>query len=451
MAPNIQSGYARSGDITIAYQVAGEGPPMVYVPGFVSHVELNWEAPFYRRAFERATRFCRVITFDKRGTGLSDRVASLGTIEERMDDIRAVMDAQGIERAAFFAMSEGGPLSLLFAATYPERVSRLGLYATFPKLLATPDHPAGIPEDAGQRFVDLLTTEWGSGKVLERFVQHAADRAASLATMSRWERMVSTPAIALQILRSILDIDVRAVLPTIHVPTLVIHAKGDPIIPATLGRYMAEHLPDCRGYVELDADFHASWREEDQDAVMDPFEEFITGQITSKLAPSRRMLTTIVFTDIVESTRRARELGDAKWREVLESHFAMARQEVERFRGRLVETTGDGILACFDGPARALRCAQRLVERAPESGLAIRVGVHTGECEESGNRLIGLTLHLAARVMAIANAGEILVTRMVRDLVGGSGICFQERGAHLFKGFESEIPVSAVDLSRANP
>jgi class 3 adenylate cyclase len=245
-------------------------------------------------------------------------------------------------------------------------------------------------------------------------------------------------------MRRILDIDVRAVLPSVQAPTLVLHATGDPIIPQALGRYLADHLPDCRGYVEIDGKFHVSWREDDQDTVMDHFETFVTGQIASRTAPSRRILTTIVFTDIVDSTRRARELGDARWRELLESHYETARRTVEQFRGRLVERTGDGILASFDGPARAVHCAQQLAREAETASLPIRAGVHTGECEVSGEHLIGLTLHLAARVMASAGANEIRTTRTVRDLVFGSDLQFEDRGPHRFKGFEGEIQVFAL-------
>lgn len=440
----VDTGYARSGDVTIAYQIAGHGIPVVFVPGFVSHVEENWQAAPYRHAFERSTHFARLITFDKRGTGLSDRNVNFGSLEQRMDDIRAVMDSVGVERAVVGGWSEGGPLSMMFAATYPERVEKLVLIASFARLVSAPEYPIGITEEQADKLLSLMQGKWGTGDVLRRFIQHAPDVDALLTLASRWERLTATPSMVVEIMRHNIRIDVRSVLSSVQVPALVIHASRDPMIPVALGRYLADHLPNCKRFVEIDADFHLSWLEQDQDLVMDPIEQFVTGDIASKIAPVDRILTTILFTDIVDSTRRARQMGDSQWRQVLDAHDAAAREEIERFRGRLIERTGDGILASFDGPARAIHCSQRLNLRASTLGLAIRAGVHTGECEQRGDRLAGITLHLAARVMGLAGPGEILTTQTVRNLVDGSRLTFEDRGAHALKGFDGQIQIFAV-------
>lgn len=276
------------------------------------------------------------------------------------------------------------------------------------------------------------------------FVQDAPDSDSLLALAARWERLTATPAMAAQIMRHNFQIDVRDVLPSVRVPAMVVHAAGDPMIPVSFGRYLAEHLPACQRHVELDGNFHTSWLDRRHDLVLDPIEDFITGEITSDVAGGERILTTVLLTDIVDSTRQARELGDARWRGVLDAHDAMVREEVQRVRGRLVVHTGDGMLASFDGPARALQCVRRLASRIRTLGLEVRAGVHTGECEVRGNNLAGITLHVAARIMALAGPGEILATRTVRDLVAGSGLAFVDRGAHALKGFDTHVQVFAV-------
>jgi len=418
--------------------------PVVFVPGFISHVEENWSAPPYRHALERVTRFAQLITFDKRGTGLSDRSVDFGSLEQRMDDIRAVMDTVGIDRAAIAGMSEGGPLSIMFAATYPSRVDRLILYATFARLSWAPDYQIGRTEEQVASRLLHIEAAWGTGQVLSRFIQYAPDAETLLQLSARWERLTATPAVAAQVMRQNFQLDVRHVLSSVHVPALVVHAARDPVVPSVFGRYLAEHLPNCQRYVELDGDFHTSWLVEHHDLVVDPMEEFIVGGVTSKVAQTHRVLTTILLTDIVDSTRRAAEMGDARWRAVLDAHDAAARDEVGRFGGRLVERTGDGILASFDGPARAVLCARQLAARLRTLGLAIRAGVHTGECEVREDRLAGISVHLAARVMALAGAGEIFTTSTVRDLVGGAGLTFHDRGPHSLKGFDHPIQVLAV-------
>lgn len=439
MLPKPDIAYAQSGSVAIAYQVTGEGAPLVWVPGFISHVDMNWESPFYRHGLERASRFARVATFDKRGTGLSDRSVNFGSLEERMDDIRAVMDAVGFERCSLCGFSEGGPLSILFAATYPERVEKLVVYGSYARLAWAPDYPNGRSDEAAAAYADGAQRLWGTGRVLSRLAQHAPDPETEQKVMARLERYTATPEMASRILRHNQQIDVRAVLPLVSTPSLVIHASADPVLAAAHGRYLAEHLPNCKGYVEIEGDFHVSWLDEHHDLILDPLEEFVTGHKASREDSTERFLTTIVFTDIVDSTLRAQTLGDARWRSLLDAHDTAANQEVARFRGRMVKFTGDGTLSCFDGPARAVRCAQALVARARELGLEIRAGVHTGECEARGEDLSGIAVHVAARVMALAGGHEVLTTRTVKDLVDGAGIVFQERGLQSLKGIPSEI------------
>lgn len=438
--------YAQSGAATIAFQVTGEGPPLVWVPGFISHVDMNWESPFYRHGLERVSRFARVATFDKRGTGLSDRSVDFGSLEERMDDIRAVMDAAGFARCVLCGFSEGGPLSILFAATYPERVEKLVVYGSYARLAWAPDYPIGRPDEAAAAFASGVQAQWGTGNVLRHFAQHAPDLDSELRVMSRLERYTATPEMAARIMRHNQLIDVREALPLVSAPSLVIHAAQDPVLSVAHGRYLAERLPNCRRYVELEGDFHVSWRDEHHDLVVDPIEEFVTGQVTRPGDSTERFLTTILFTDIVDSTARAQALGDAAWRSLLDAHDVAATEEVARFRGRLVKFTGDGILVCFDGPARAVRCAQSLVARTRALGLEIRAGVHTGECEARGEDLAGIAVHVAARIMLFAQPHEVITTRTVKDLVDGSGLIFQDRGLQSFKGVRNEIQVFATTL-----
>jgi class 3 adenylate cyclase len=439
-----QTRYAQSGRVSIAYQVAGDGVPLVWVPGFISHAEMNWEIPPFAHALERMVRFARFAVFDKRGIGLSDRSVDFGSIEERMDDIRAVMDAVGFERASIFAISEGGPLSILFAATYPERVDKLVLYGSFARLSWAPDHPIGVPDGVTAEWLAMLERTWGTGQVLRTLAQYAPDPITEQALLSRLERYTATPPMAAAIMRHNLQLDVRQVLPSVHTPAMVIHTVGDPVVPVAVARDLAQRLANCQRYIELDEAFHVSWRGDHHDLVVDPIEEFLTGEIISREEPGERVLTTVLFADIVDSTTHARELGDARWRSLLDAHDRAASEEIGRARGRMVKHTGDGVLACFDGPARAVRCAQRLASRARSLGLEIRAGVHTGECEVRGDDLAGITVHVAARVMALAGGGEVLATRTVRDLVDGSGLKFEDRGAQALKGITDTVQVFAA-------
>jgi class 3 adenylate cyclase len=433
--------YTRSGDVTIAYQRWGAGVPIVWVPGFISHVELNWEAPIFAHALGRGGEYAEMVSFDKRGTGLSDHTVDFGSFEERVDDIRAVMDAVGWERACVGGMSEGGPLAILFAAMYPERVDKLYLYGTFARFSRAPDYPVGAEP------IDLTSTieaMWGTGAILKHFAQHAPDPETETRLMSRFERYTATPQQAAHILMQVNDIDVRAALASVQAPTLVMHCAGDPIVPVRLGRYLAENLPNCARYVEFEGDYHASWTAEVTDEFVDATEEFITGTITSNRASSERVLATVLFTDIVDSTARAQDVGDREWKALLDRHDGVCLDEVGSHRGRVVKTTGDGVLATFDGPARAVQCAQRIVDRVQGLGLSLRAGIHVGECEMRGDDVSGIAVNIAARVMSEARDNELLVTRTVKDLALGSGLSFEPQGSRLLKGVDEEIDVYSL-------
>ena len=431
--------YAKSGDVNIAYQVFGEGPvDLVFVAGFVSHVELIWDDPLLRRFFERLASFARVINFDKRGQGLSDPVSGAPILEERMDDVLAVMDAAGSERAAFFTVSEGGPLAMLFAATYPERVSALVLYGTLVKGTYSEDYPYALSSELWD-MIDGL--DWGQGITANLLAPTYALDEEFVQRWARFERMSSSPGMFRQIMRMCSRVDVRHVLPTVTVPTLILHRSGDATVPVEVGRYMAERIPGAK-YVELPGDDHL-WFVGDIDPVIEETEEFLTGARTA-VEPDR-VLATVMFTDIIESTRRGAELGDRRWRDLVERHDQLMRRELERHRGREVKTMGDGFLATFDGPARAIRCACAARDAVQPLGIEIRAGLHTGECElVPGGDVRGIAVNIGARVGSAANAGEVLVSRTVADLVVGSGIEFSDRGSHALKGVPGEWQLFAV-------
>ncbi|MEE8121435.1 MAG: adenylate/guanylate cyclase domain-containing protein [Anaerolineales bacterium] len=429
--------YARSGDIHIAYQAVGRGPlDLVYVPGWVSHVELAWEEPTLARFLRRFASFSRLIAFDKRGTGLSDRVPNdqLPTLEERMDDLRAVMDAVRSERAALFGSSEGGNLCALFAATYPERTTALVMYGTFAKRIWSPDYPwAPTPEKREQEYA-LVEREWGSLMDLAHYVPSKIDDEAFARRLATYMRRAASPGAAVALLRMNTQIDIRAILPTIRVPTLVIHRTGDRDVNVEEGRWLAEQIAGAR-FVELSGDDHLPWVG-DQDAILDEIQEFLTG--VRPTPESDRVLSTLLFTDIASSTELADRLGDRAWIELLEQHHAMVRRELTRFRGREIDTAGDGFFATFDGPARAIRCALNVVEAGHQLGIKIRAGLHTGEIEVTGPKIGGIALHIGSRVAATAKPGEVLVSRTVKDLVAGSRIRFVDRGTHVLKGVPDE-------------
>jgi class 3 adenylate cyclase/DNA-binding SARP family transcriptional activator/pimeloyl-ACP methyl ester carboxylesterase len=435
--------YARSGDLSIAYQVVGDGPQdVVFVQGSVSHVELGWETAPFSAIYRRLSGFSRMITFDKRGTGLSDRGAELPTLEERMDDVRAVMDAAECERAAVVGMSEGGPMAMLFAATYPERVSALVLWATFARLTWAPDYPDGMEAQACEWFCDQIKENWGEGQAFRWIsTQDAPEDEATLRHLARFERNAATPTMAAALNRFGVRTDARHVLGAISAPTLVVHRSGDPLTPVVNAHYVAEHIRGAR-LAEFPGDFHLSGIGNDEDA-LDEIEEFLTG------APPEpemdRVLKTVLFTDIVGSTERAVQVGDQRWHELLDTHDTAVRRELERFHGQEIKTIGDGFLACFDGPERAIRCAARIADQARTVGLEVRAGLHTGECEARGDDLGGIAVHIAARVAALAQPNEVLVSRTVTDLVVGSRLEFADRGEYELKGVPGMWRLFAVE------
>jgi pimeloyl-ACP methyl ester carboxylesterase len=433
-----QTQYARAGDVSIAYHVVGDGPgDLVLVPGFATHLEIQWEAPPYAHFLERLASFSRLIVFDKRGTGLSDPVNDVPTLEERIDDVRAVMDAVGSERATLFGISEGGPMSILFAAAHPARASALVLYGAIARSTEAPDYPWASPADAlRESAAEFIAPYWGQDArgMLEIFAPSVADDPQAVEFVGRLERSAASPAMVQQIFEMFLDIDVRAVLPTIHVPTLVLHRRGDRVVNRRAGEWLAAQIPDAR-YVELPGIDHLPWAG-DADAVIGEVQEFLTG--ARSVPEPDRVLATVMFTDIVGSTERAAEIGDARWRELLSAHQTAVRDELARFRGREVKTLGDGSLATFDGPARAIRCGLAIAKAAGPFGLEVRVGLHCGEVELIGDDVGGIAVHIAARVGALARPGEVLVSSTVKDLVAGAGIQFADRGTKQLKGLSDE-------------
>ncbi len=435
--------YARSGAVNIAYQVVGDGPlDLVFVMGWVSHLDYFWEEPALARFLARLGSFSRLILFDKRGTGLSDRVpdSELPTLEQRMDDVRAVMDAVGSERAALLGVSEGGPMCGLFAATYPQRTSALIMYGSYARRTRDAAYPWGPSEEEHEQFLEHLRAEWGGPVGL-------AERAPSMVHDARFREWYTTyltrsasPGAVLALTRMNAQIDIRNILSTVRVPALVIHRTGDLTLPVGGARYLAAQIPGAK-LVELPGSDHILWVG-DQDAVLDEIEEFLTG---ARRGPEPdRVLATVSFTDIVGSTERAAQVGDRRWREFLESFYAAVRRELARFRGREIDTTGDGFLATFDGPARAIRCAASTSQAVRALGIEIRTGLHTGEIELMGEHVGGIAVHIGARVAALARPGEVLLSSTVKDLVAGSGLEFQDRGAHTLKGVPGEWRLYAV-------
>jgi len=434
--------YARSGDVHIAYQVFGEGDlDVVLVPGYTTHVELVWEHEPSARFMERLASFARVISFDRRGSGLSDPVAEAPTFEQRMDDVRAVMDAAGSERAALIGISEGVPMSILFAATYPQRVHALVCSGGMARSTYADDYPWAVPAEAlVEAGLELILPHWGDGSLIEVVAPSQADDPQSRAFFGRMQRATASPGMMTALARMFLEVDVRDVVPTVHAPALVIHRVHDRLVNVRHGRWLAEHLPNAR-LVELPGGDHFPWYE-GADEWLGEVQEFLTG--SRPLPEPERVLATVLFTDIVDSTRTAAELGDHRWREILERHQRAVRDSLGRFQGREVKSTGDGVLATFDGPARAIRCARAIVEESEPLGIRIRAGLHTGECEVMGDDIGGIAVHIAARVSALAQGGEVLVSRTVKDLVVGSGIAFADRGAHTLKGVADTWQLHAV-------
>jgi pimeloyl-ACP methyl ester carboxylesterase/class 3 adenylate cyclase len=434
--------YAKSDDVHIAYQVIGDaGPDLVFVPGWVSHVEYAWEDPTLSRFLGRLACFSRLILLDRRGTGLSDRVIDLPSLEQRMDDVRAVMDAAGSERAALFGLSEGGPMCTMFAATYPKRTSALVLLGTAARFTRGPDYPIGIPPDLLDAFIEEISSAWGSGVSAEMFAPSVAHDEAFRRSWARFERFAASPAGIRTLLRILHETDVRHILPIVRVPTLVLHRQGDRMIRVEGGRYMADRIPGAR-YVELPGDDHFPWVG-DSDAIIDEVEEFLTG--TRTVREDERVLATILITDIVGSSARAAGKADRRWRDVLARHDALTRRELARFGGREVKAVGDGFLAVFDGPARAIRCACALRDGVRRLDIEIRAGLHSGECELLDDDVKGIAVHIAARVAARAAGGEVLVSGTVKDLVAGSRLQFIDRGTHDLLGVPDQWRLYAVE------
>ena len=439
-APPIR--YAANGDIHIAYRVHGDAPvDLVIVAGAFSNLDVLWEIAEYRECIERLATFARVITFDKRGMGLSDRVRA-GTLEERMDDMRAVLDDVGSESAALFGNSEGGPMSMLFAATHPERTRALILCGAEIKEELSEDWPWG--ESTRAEFDEAMQIErvlerWGKGLGLQYFIPSRGDDERLRELWGRLQVQSASPHEAVAFMRMAFEIDVRHVVPTITTPTLVLHRVGDRICDVENGRWLARHLPNAK-YVELPGENHLAFV--DGDDILDEVREFLTG--VREPAEPERVLATVLFTDIVGSTARAQELGDRRWRDLVQRHHDVVRRELERFRGREVDTAGDGFFATFDGPARAIRSAKAITESVRGLGLEIRAGLHTGEVELAGDAVRGIAVHTGARVAAQAGPSEVLVSQTVKDLVAGSGIELEDRGAHELKGVPGEWRLYAV-------
>ncbi len=434
--------YARSGEVHIAYQTMGDGPvDVLWVPTWIWQVEHVWEQPWIARMLRRVSGFGRLIMFDRRGTGMSDKVAGAPTLEEQMDDVVAVMDAVGSERAAVVAMFEAGSMACLFAATHPERTRALVLYEATPRMTKAPDYDWPMTREQREAAVDGLRENWGTGAWTLSLSSPLADDQARRAWTARLERLAVSPGTAVAMFRMHSEIDVRPVLPSIQAPTLAVHRPGDRYIDIRHSRYIAEAVPDAR-LVEISGE-HTLPFGPGQEELVDELEEFLTG---ARHAPDpERILATVMFADIVDSTRRAAELGDRGWRGLLETVNGSIERELELYRGRIVKRMGDGLLATFDGPARAIRCATAIRDGARgHFGLEVRTGLHTGEIELMGNDVGGIAVHIGARVSARAGPGEVLVSSTVKDLVVGSGIGFQDRGEHELKGVPDRWRLWAV-------
>jgi pimeloyl-ACP methyl ester carboxylesterase len=440
--------YALSGDVHIAYQVVGDGPfDVIFVPGFVTHVELQWRLPGMGDFIRDLGSFSRLIRFDKRGSGMSDPVSGAPSLETRMDDVRAVMDAVGSARAAFYGLSEGAAMSILFAATYPERTAALVVRSCSPRTMWAPDFPWGRREEAYRREVDLALRVFAA-----RAEARAAMRAIGMQTEAEVEAFIdyvrysTSPGMLDALYRMNKEIDIRQVLPAVGVPTLVLHGSEDQIVPVEAGAYTAQHIRSAR-FIELPGVGHLSLGAGGT-RIQDEIERFLTDVWQTggwRDAEPDRTLATVMFTDIVESTATAIKFGDRHWRELLERYHMLVRRELLRFRGREIDTAGDGFFATFDGPARAIRCACAIADEMRELGLPIRAGLHTGECEMADGKVAGIAVHTGARVAAQADANEVLVSNTVKDLVAGSGIDFIDRGARELKGIPGEWRLFAVD------
>jgi pimeloyl-ACP methyl ester carboxylesterase len=441
--------YAKSGDVNVAYQVTGDGPfDLVFVPGYVTHLELHWAIGSFTPFLERLSSFSRLMRFDKRGTGMSDRISGAPTLEMRMDDVRAVMDAVGSRRAAFYGVSEGAAMSLLFAATYPERTAALILRSAFPRRMWAPDYPWGRTEEEYEREVERdLRTFGPRPQAREALRALGSFSDAEVESFLQMLRFGSSPGALEALHRMNKEIDVRQVLPSVRVPTLILHGSEDAIVPLDVARYVASRIPTAR-VVEIPGVGHLAFGDPAASLIGDEIEGFLKDVWEAggwDEAEPDRLLATVLFTDIVGSTARAADLGDRAWRDLLERHHALIRRELVRFRGAELDVAGDGFFARFDGPARAVRCACAITERVRELGLEVRAGLHTGECEVMDGKVGGIAVHIGARVAREAQPGEVLVSSTVKDLVAGSGLRFRERGSAVLKGVPEEWRLFAVE------
>jgi len=434
--------YARSGDVGIAYQVIGEGEmDLVIAFPFISHIDLLWENPAQSYFMRKLGSFARVILFDRRGVGLSDPVDKAATLEERMDDVRAVMDAAGSERAALLGMSEGATMCMLFAATYPDRTAALVLWGAMARSTRADDYPWAPEKEAVEEAQEeLVAPLWGQGATIDIFSPSLADNARAREFQARFERQAASPMRVWQLFQMFLDTDVREALPLIQAPTLILHRSNDRAVSVRAARWLAEQIEGSR-FVELEGEDHFPWVG-DSNAALEAIEEFLTG-VRPGPAPER-VLATVLFTDIVDSTRLATEMGDRRWRDLLEEHQQLVRERLARFEGREIKTTGDGFLATFDGPTRAAECAREIADDMPALGIEVRAGLHTGEVELMGDDVGGIAVHVAARVSALAGPGEVLTSRTVRDLAAGSGVDFEAFGRHELKGVPDEWEIYSV-------
>jgi class 3 adenylate cyclase len=437
--------YAQIGELSIAYQVVGNGPlDVVHIPSWISNVEGNWDEPGYARFLNRLASFSRLILFDKRGTGLSDRVGETPTLEQRIDDVRAVMSAVGSKQAALFGSTEGSAMCALFAATYPEQTRALVMYGAYAKRIRSNDYPWGPTVDEREAFYQQISREWGGPAIIDhiaRGVQHDERFREWWAT---YLRRSASPGAAIALTKMNSSIDIRPILPTIRVPTLVIHRRDDPLCPVEGGRYVANSIPGAQ-FVEVPGEDHLPFVG-DIDSLLDPIEEFLTG--APPVAEFDRVLTTILVIDIVESTNRAIALGDSRWKALLTSYRMVVREQINRFRGMERGTTGDGFVATFDGPARAIHCAYAIVRVVRSLGLEVRAGLHTGECMLSGEVLDGIAVHVASRICGLAGASEIVISNIVHELVVGSNIEFADRGRHTLKGIPGIWQLHSVETGK---
>ena len=434
----IRTRYAKNGDINVAYQVFGEGNvDLVMVPGFISHIENYWDEPNLARWLRKLGSFSRIILFDKQGTGLSDRSSKAPGMDERMDDVSAVMDAEGVEQAAIFGISEGGSLATLFAASHPERSQALILYGAFAQF------KSWFPtQEALEGLFQYIDSAWGSGESLPMFAPSMTDDLAFKEWWGKFERLGASPGAAKKIMRLNSQIDITDILPSVKVPTLIIHRKDDVTVNVEGGRLLAERIPNAK-YVELPGVDHMPMVGENPNRIIDEMAQFLTGEWGP--VETECVLATVLFTDIADSTKRAADLGDQRWRDLLENHHSRVRGELGHFRGKEIDTSGDGFFATFDGPARGIRCACAIQDSVSSLGINLRAGLHTGECELMGDKVSGLAVHIGARVMEKSDPGEVFVSSTIKDLVAGSGLQFNDRGKHALKGIPGEWRLFLVE------